>query len=100
MGGTAHAGKNEASRPQAADTGRAGCLSEFDEGKGSRRDRVRWKARGSGRRHEPGADAASRRRMEVALRCKEPAPVPLSGAAKADGRTIDGLGSFEASGLV
>src|SRR5437867_2051608 len=38
--------------------------------------------------------------MEVALRCKKPAPVPLSGAAKAAGRTIDARGSFAASGPV
>ena len=100
MGGAADAGKSEAGGAEAADPGRAGCVFEFSEGQSSRRDRVRGKARGRGRGHEPGADAASRRRMEVALRCQEPAPVPLSRAAKAAGRPVDARGSFAASGPV
>src|SRR5207302_219169 len=100
MGGAADARKSEAGGAEAAYTGRAGCVFEFSEGQSSRRDRVRGKARGRGRGHEPGADAAFRGRMEVAIRCQKPAPVPLSRAAKAARRTINARGSFAASGPV
>src|SRR5205807_979157 len=96
MGGAADAGKSEAGGAEAAHPGRAGCLSEFSEGQSSRRDRVRGKARGRGRGDEPGPDAAFRRRMEVAIRCEEPSPIPLSRAAKAAGRPVDARGRFPA----
>src|SRR5438132_3531363 len=100
MGGTTEARKSKAGGAEAANTARAGCVFEFGEGQGSRRNRLRGKTRGGGRGDEPGGDAASRRRMEVALRCEEPASVSFSGAAKTAGRAVDARGSFAASGPV
>src|SRR5271168_361600 len=100
MGCTAHAGSTEENRAEAADTRGAGCLFELRERQDSRRHRFRWKTCGGCRRHEPGADAAFRGRMEIAIRRQEPAFLSLPRAAKTPGRAIDACGSFAPGGPV
>src|SRR5579859_5433319 len=82
MGRTADAGQGKTSRPQAADAGRAGCVSEFRERQSARSDRICRAACGSGGGNESCADAKKRRRMEIAVRSRCKA-VSFSRTAKA-----------------
>src|ERR1700730_1824877 len=100
MGGTADGGKSQTRAAEATDKGRTGCVPKFREGQGGWRNRVRGKARRSSGGDESRDDAASGRRMEVAVRCAESQTVPLSGPTKAAGRAIDARGSFAAGGPV